>query len=300
MEFGIIIEIETDDTVLKINRGFIHIITPTRDEKIPFDHIVCIIISNYSATISGKLIEIASKNNITIIYCDNKKIPCSIIYPINNHYKQSHIFEYQIKNHKKYKNNIWKQIIKQKIINQAKCLNINGNIDGYNKLKNISKKVKSGDKTNCEGYSASIYFKELFGRDFKRDRNKNDINILLNYGYIIARSMVARNLIAVGLSPMIGIFHTNDLNTMRLVDDIIEPIRPIIDNEIVKIINDFNIKDNINLTYETKQKLSQISKIYVTSNNKITSLNHATKLMCYSVVNMYCENDKKLALPIFI
>lgn len=43
MEFGIIIEIETDNTILKINLGFVHIITPTRQEKIPFDHIDCIL-----------------------------------------------------------------------------------------------------------------------------------------------------------------------------------------------------------------------------------------------------------------
>lgn len=119
------------------------------------------------------------------------------------------------------KNNLWKQLIKQKIINQVECLLINGKIDGHKKLLNISNKVKSGYKENCEGYAAREYYKNLFGDNFIKNRNKNDINILLNYGYKIARSMVARNLISSGLNPMIGVFHTNDLNPMLLVDDIL-------------------------------------------------------------------------------
>ena len=52
---------------------------------------------------------------------------------------------------------------------------------------------------------------------------------LLNYGYSILRSTTARAVVSVGLHPTLGIHHKNEGNPMRLVDDLMEPYRPIVD-----------------------------------------------------------------------
>ena len=74
-----------------------------------------------------------------------------------------------------------------------------------------------------------MYFKSLFGDDFKRD-DENSINAALNYGYAILRSFIAKTIVAYGLEPSLGIHHKSQLNQFNLADDIIEPYRPIIDN----------------------------------------------------------------------
>ena len=55
------------------------------------------------------------------------------------------------------------------------------------------------------------------------------MNAMLNYGYTVLRATTARSVIAAGLHTSIGLHHSNDNNAMRLVDDLMEPFRPMID-----------------------------------------------------------------------
>ncbi|THF56474.1 CRISPR-associated endonuclease Cas1, partial [Ollibium composti] len=62
-----------------------------------------------------------------------------------------------------------------------------------------------------------------------------NINALLNYGYTVLRSLVARSVVAAGLHPSIGIHHANRGNAFALADDLIEPFRPLVDLVTVKL-----------------------------------------------------------------
>ena len=105
---------------------------------------------------------------------------------------------------------IWQVIIKQKLYNQGKCLEILG-LDGYNFLYNLSDVVESGDKGNREAIGAKHYFKCLFGEGFTRD-DANGINSALNYGYTIMRGAVARTLVMYGFNATLGVKHCHELN----------------------------------------------------------------------------------------
>ena len=52
---------------------------------------------------------------------------------------------------------------------------------------------------------------------------------MLNYGYTVLRAATARAIVAAGLHPSLGLHHSHDNNAMRLVDDVMEPFRPVID-----------------------------------------------------------------------
>ena len=54
-------------------------------------------------------------------------------------------------------------------------------------------------------------------------------NALLNYGYAVIRSAVARALVAAGLLPAFGVYHASVSNAFNLADDLVEPFRPFID-----------------------------------------------------------------------
>src|SRR5690606_34431114 len=86
-----------------------------------------------------------------------------------------------------------------------------------------------GDPGNLEAQGARRYWGLLFGDGFRRDQGAGGLNSLLNYGYTILRSATARAVVGAGLHPSIGLFHSNAGNPMRLVDDLIEPFRPVID-----------------------------------------------------------------------
>ena len=62
--------------------------------------------------------------------------------------------------------------------------------------------VRSGDPSNVEARTARRYWPQLFADlDFRRHRENEDQNILLNYGYAVLRAIVARAICTAGLHP---------------------------------------------------------------------------------------------------
>ena len=54
-------------------------------------------------------------------------------------------------------------------------------------------------------------------------------NAALNYGYAIIRSSVAKTLAAYGYYSVVGIHHISPSNHYNLADDMMEPLRPVVD-----------------------------------------------------------------------
>ena len=59
-------------------------------------------------------------------------------------------------------------------------------------LVNLAKDVSSGDKV-IKKHRLQVYFKDLYGKQFKRGRYNDIINSGLNYGYSILRSFIKKN-----------------------------------------------------------------------------------------------------------
>ena len=62
------------------------------------------------------------------------------------------------------------------------------------------------------------------------------MNAILNYPYAILHAQVKMQIIAEGLDPTIGLSHSQRKYRDALVLDRMEPLRPIIDAEILKLI----------------------------------------------------------------
>ncbi|MBR5598759.1 MAG: type II CRISPR-associated endonuclease Cas1, partial [Alphaproteobacteria bacterium] len=188
-----------------------------------------------------------------------------------------------------------KSIIQQKILNQAKVLDYffpeHKNIE---RLKWLSKETLSNDAKNHEAQAASIYFKSLYGKHFVRDRLNDDANILLNYSYTVLRAMVARAVSGNGLLPYIGIKHCNKTNPLPLVDDLMEPFRPIADKFVFEELNRMVNIDNITLTPEIKRNLASIITYPVETIKGTVSLSDAIYDFVTSIVVSY--ELKKVAI----
>lgn len=214
------------------------IVKQDKEYKVPIEDISTIVIESRESVISTYALSKINDNNILLLICDEKHLINGQMHSIHSNYKSSSVLKYQISMSKPTKNNLWKNIITQKIYNQSLCLEKLNMKESY-KLKEISKSVKSNDKTNREAYGASIYFKNLFEKKFTR-RCDNIVNSALNYGYSIVRSNISRYCGLYGLNTELGIFHDSQLNNFNLVDDLIEPIRPFVDLYIMKIINKYD------------------------------------------------------------
>ena len=72
--------------------------------------------------------------------------------------------------------------------------------------------------------------------NFRRDAAEGDANALLNYGYTVLRAATARAVVAAGMHPTIGLFHSNRGNAFALADDLMEPFRPLVDCAVKSIV----------------------------------------------------------------
>ncbi|QFR50164.1 type II CRISPR-associated endonuclease Cas1 [Sulfurimonas lithotrophica] len=245
------------------------------DTTISLDDIDMLIVENQQTTITSSLLSHLAQKNICTVFVDEKYMPSSINIPLYKNSRVSLVQKAQQKVSKPKHNQLWKQIIFAKIKHQSFVL------EKYKKSKAIDglwHKVTSADKTNIEALAANIYFPELFGKEFTR-RDDSVINAALNYGYSIIRSSIARYIIAYGINPTNGIFHSSQLNNFNLADDFIEVFRPVVD-EFVHC----NIKSK-SFGWEEKKKFSVLLYEYELFNieeERKISLDNAIKTVVAS------------------
>lgn len=122
---------------------------------------------------------------------------------------------------------LWRTVVKAKIRAQASNLGA----DGVAKLTEIAGRVRSGDTTNAEGRAARAYWALVRPHSsWRRDKDRRDPwNLALNYGYGVIRSHTFAAVYAAGLWPTLGIHHRHRSNAGCLVDDLMEPFRPLVD-----------------------------------------------------------------------
>lgn len=208
-------------------------------KQIAIEDIGVLIADHQQITITAALMSKLLANNVALITCDASHHPTGLLLSLDGHTLQSARFSAQIEASIPLKKQLWQQTISVKINNQATVLEWQ-RLPTQN-LRNWAKEVKSGDSDNHEAMAAAYYWKHLFihtgvGEGFKREREGDPPNNILNYGYAILRALVARSLVASGLLPTLGIFHRNQYNAYCLADDIMEPYRPFVDKLVWDIV----------------------------------------------------------------
>jgi CRISPR-associated protein Cas1 len=192
----------------------------------PIEDIGILVLDHPQITITHGAIRALQENKAVVVSCNEKHLPHSLLLPLQGHSEQSKRFRVQLTASEPLKKRLWQQTIQAKIRNQRRVLDHLG--QPSKRLRILERRVKSGDPENIEGQAAAYYW-SVFLEDFLRDRYGSEPNGLLNYGYAILRSLVARSLISTGLHLSIGIHHKNKYNALCLADDIMEPLRPFID-----------------------------------------------------------------------
>jgi len=206
--------------------------------KVTIKDIDFILFDNTQFSITGKAIELLSKNSIAVLFIDEEFHPSSILLPYHLHTLLAEVANIQININSDFKSNTWQCIIKSKILNQSDSLKYFNKTE-YKDLIELVKYVKPFDKNNDEAQSARIYWKSLFtNKTFRREQGSEDIiNSMLNYSYAILRATMARSVSASGFLPVFGIWHQNRYNAFNLVDDLIEPFRAVCDIYVKILLN---------------------------------------------------------------
>ena len=222
---------------------------------VPLEDIAVIVVESREVVITAPLLSACAQNGITLLTCDEQFLPCGQWLPFAQYHRSLKILRQQMNMTQPQKKQLWQQIVKQKIRNQAWMLDYSGHDIASGRLNALADEVKSGDKGYAEGQAAALYFPLLFGDAFTRS-SESGINACLNYGYSIIRSAVARALVQYGFLPALGLHHRSELNPFNLADDFIEPYRPIVDLLAYEHLSSGGLKDT--LTPEFKRKLIEL------------------------------------------
>lgn len=230
-----IVDIATDGRHLSAYRGFL-LVTEDRAEvgRIPLDDIAAIIVHAHGVTWTTSLIAALAERGAPMVLCGSNHAPIAVCLPLDGHHGQNARIRAQWEAGRPLAKQLWREIVVCKIRWQAAALEAQGHQATAFDL--LARRVRSGDPENVEAQAARRYWPLMMGEDFRRDRDAEGINGLLNYGYTVMRSLCARAVVAAGLHPSIGVHHANRGNAFALADDLIEPFRPLVDALTVKLV----------------------------------------------------------------
>ncbi|SFW33443.1 type II CRISPR-associated endonuclease Cas1 [Nitrosovibrio sp. Nv17] len=293
---GRIVEIADDRRHLFLSRGFL-VVQDTQGERkelgqVPLDDIVALIANAHGLSYTNNLLVALTERCVPFVLCAANHNAVGMLVTIDGNYQQAKRFDAQLAAGQPLMKRLWAEIVKSKLQQQAIVLEATGAPDIP--LRYLIRKVRSGDPDNLEAQGARRYWGLLFGSDFRRDQQEGGLNAMLNYGYTVLRAATARSVVAAGLHPTLGIHHRNEGNAMRLVDDLMEPFRPIIDLKVWLL----NRNGERLITSESKRAL--VRTIY---EDMQTGMGATPVLVCVqrlatSLAQVFIGERNKLDLPL--
>lgn len=271
---------------IRIKNGQLVLKNDVKQEDFPVEDINAVIIENLQTNVSLYTLSFLAKNNVAVFVCDEQHLPCGYFLPFNSHYNQTKMFKIQTDLPQPLKKQLWQEIVRHKIANQNACLLL---CRRRGVLEDLIKQVKSHDNTNVEAVAANKYFKMLFDAKFSREK-ECDINSALNYGYSILRGVIARNIVAHGLLPFLGLKHSNVFNNFNLADDLIEVFRPFVD---------LFVYQNSEMPFDTNYKMKLLNLLNYDCKiaNGNYTISYAIEIFVQSFVETMKVKENKLKFP---
>jgi CRISPR-associated protein Cas1 len=293
---GRIVEVADDKRHLFMSRGFMVVQETEGDRKelgqVPLDDIAAVIANAHGLSYTNNLLVALAERGAPFVLCAANHNAVGMLLPIEGNHHQAKRIEAQITASQPTHKRLWATIVRSKLEQQAAALEAAGCT--YAPLVQLASKVKSGDRENLEAQGARKYWGLLFGKEFRRDHQAGGTNSLLNYGYTVLRAATARAVIAAGLHPSIGLHHSNDSNAMRLVDDLMEPFRPVVDLKVWQL----KTQGEEHITPDTKRALVRTLYDDMQTAAGATPVMICLQKLAVSLAQVYLGEKDKLDLPL--
>ena len=214
---------------LTVKDNWLHVYSPQQEARVPIGDLYSVVVDNRQALLSVSVLTQLAGAGIHVLLCDDKHLPCAELLPLALHYRPLTVLQKQMALSQGFKDLLWQRIVMAKIQNQAKALRLAGvGASKAKKLEELALRVLPGDAGNREAQAAKLYFPALFGAGFTRVQG-DVTNAALNYGYAIIRSAVSKTVAGYGYSGVLGLHHIGPGNAFNLADDLMEPLRPLVD-----------------------------------------------------------------------
>lgn len=220
--------------------------------SVPCEDIGVVLVDHPQTTYTHGALAKLAESDAAVVICGRDHLPAAMLLPMADHSQVVWRLDAQLAVSRPLRKRLWKQIVVAKV--RAQAVNLPSDQPPHRKLLALAREVRSGDPSNVEAQAARVYWanwlgsapnsgSEELGTDplapddrlasiFRRDPDGSGLNGFLNYGYAVLRAAVARAIVAAGLLPSLGIHHRSRSNAFCLADDLMEPLRPLVDDRV--------------------------------------------------------------------
>lgn len=208
---------------------------------------IAVVLIGPRVAFSAAVVHRLAAAEVAVILCDWRGVPEAATYVWSSHTRVGARQLAQLELSSPRKKNAWGQIVKAKVTGQRNVL-VNRSSLKATRLTELVEEVRSGDPSNVEAQAARVYWQALFDRPFQRlpgTHAEYGFNPCLDYAYTVLRGFVIRAVISAGLCPAFGVFHRGRGNMFHLVDDLIEPFRPAVDEVVAMLPPDSSVEDKM-------------------------------------------------------
>ena len=258
--------------------------------RIPLEDIGLLILDAPTTTYTHSVITEVLAAGAVIIPCGRDHHPRGLFLPQESSLQTQRLAA-QVAAPLPLKKSLWKQVVQAKVRNQAGALPEDSPERGL--LRALVVRVRSGDPTNVEAHAARVYWPAMFGKDFRRLPEGPSPNGLLNYGYMALRACVARAICGAGLHPAMGLHHHNRSNPFCLADDLLEPLRPLVDVQVQALARAGTAEVNRETKFQLLSLLTATVEVAGLEGPLMVALERVTA----SLERCYAGEQKKLELP---
>ncbi len=253
--------------------------------KVFLGEISVLIIESTAVALTVALLCELVKRKIKVIFCDEKRNPCSELIPHYGCHDVSARLKEQLAWPATTKVEVWTSVVRNKIEQQKRLLQ-EFSLPGSELLEEYLSDIQLNDTTNREGHAAKVYFNSLFGLGFSRSAD-DCTNAALNYGYAVIMSAFNREIVANGYLTQLGLFHDNTFNPFNFTSDVMEPFRPLVDRKVLAA----------NLTgFGPAEKVLMVGVLNdsVLVAGEKQYVNNAIKIYCKSIFDALNQSDPEL------
>ena len=267
----------------------------------PCEDIGVVVVDHPQTTYTHAALSKVLESGAVVVLCGHTHLPQGLLLPLSNHTEVVWRVNEQLAAPVPLKKKLWQQIVRAKILAQAE--NLSHDSPPYRRLIELARTVRSGDPANHEAHAARFYWSawlinadapETLDLKFQRNADEQGLNAVLNYGYAIMRAAVARALVVGGLNPALGVHHSNRGNPFCLADDLMEPLRPLVDQRARELF----WAGQTELDQPTKARLLEILAEDVQLGNETGPLQVMLHRYTASLVRCYQKVGKRLEIPV--
>lgn len=269
--------------------------------SVPLEDLGIVMVDERDTTYSHAALAKMAEHGVVVVVCGRDHLPCGMYVPFGGGSSFLDRMDAQFSATRPRCKRAWSAIVAAKVLAQA--ANLGHDEPTRVRLLHLAGSVRSGDPENVEAQAAQRYWPALFAGcpavadPFRRrpgDRSAAPPNNLLDYGYAAVRAAVCRAILSAGLHPALGIKHRRRDNPFCLADDLVEPLRPIVDAQVLRLAEE----SRLGLDQPTKAELLVLLTATVTVGDASGPLYSALPRYIASFVRVLTGESDRLTIPV--